>query len=369
MFAHKIHNSGDKNMFVFYFLYLAISIILLVVLSHMLLTIHLKTYDDKVTGYIKMWHRTLLRCHEKQDYRLKKREINRLKHPQKLAAFYEIYSQSPQEEFLQLITHNKTQILSVAKKYKSNTMKAYFAYLLSTFPVQGSSPVSDFDDLMSDYVLSDSVYVRENALKALYKFGDAERIAEAFEALSRKYIYHSEKLLTDGLLDFRGDFDVLSTLLMKHFGRYMECYQLAVVNCFAYKNEHKYDETLISYLKQDYISVDIKCSILRIIGKVPCEENKKILLFLLRKYRNSDDWAQAAVAANMLEQYEGDEQVIDALYEAISSPNWYVRMNCAKSLMEIGEYDEHINYIATGKDNYAANALAYAMRLRKEPTT
>lgn len=353
-------------MFIFYFLYIGISIILIIVLSHIFLTLHLKNYDLKVKEYKKMWQKTQLRCRQKKDYRLKKREIKKLKNPQMLAAFYEVYSQSPKEEFLQLFTLNKKQIIAVARKYRSTTMKAYFAYLLSIIQMHSQSLSSGFDDLMAEYVLDDSVYARENALKALYSFGNAEKVVASFKALSEKNIYHSEKLLTDGLMTFRGDFENLSSLLMKHFDKFIECYQISIINCFAYRNEHAFDQKLIQYINGTDVSMDIKCSVLRIIGKVKCEENKQILLSSLAQYNNEDGWEQAAVAASMLDDYVGDEEVITALYQAITSKNWYVRMNSAGSLIKVGESDENIDYILNCDDKYATNALAYAMSLRKE---
>ena len=297
---------------------------------------------------------------------MRKKEIHLLKNPSVLAAFYEVYSTVSPDEFHLLIANNRQQIINVARRFKSNTMKAYFAYILHTLQLHSNDVSNDFNELMMEFVLEKSVYVRENSLKVLYSFGNAYSIAKSFRTLSKKNIFHSEKLLTDGLMSFQGDFDHLTTLLMAYFEDFIECYQIAIINALAYKNEHKFDNELLKYIGREDISIDIKCSILRIIGKAPSEKHKQILILCLKQHESEYGWEQAVVAASMLGNFMNDVQVEKALCETITSRNWYVRMKSAKSLIRIGLSDEHIQEIINGDDAYAKNALLYTLNPGKE---
>ena len=192
----------EKAMFVIYFLYICIAIILFVTVLHIFLSSSLKNYDSNVSKHTQIWQNIQKRCEHSKEYRLHKREIRLLQNPSMLAAFYEVYSTVSQDEFHLLIDSNKQQIIDVARSFKSTTMKAYFAYILHTLQLHNSDLSSDFNELMMEFALENSIYVRENSLKVLYSFGNAHSIVAIFHALSKAITYHCEILLTVGLMTF-----------------------------------------------------------------------------------------------------------------------------------------------------------------------
>ncbi len=352
-------------MYLFYFLYVYIVIVLIGAVSHGFLSLYLSTNDLKVNKHKKLWEKILVRCEKKNNYKFKRREIYQLKNPQKLAAFYEVYSNASKDVFIKIIENNKWQMIAVARRYKSTTMKAYFAYIFSVFCIEDEEVSTGLDNLMIEFLDENSVYVRENVLKVLYSFGNAGKVKEAYEVLSKKKVYHSQKLLTDGLMKFSGDVEELMTLLMNNLDVFMECYQISIINVLAYKEIHIYDNQLIKYMMQKDVSIDVKCAVLRVLGKVRNEENKSILISSLLQYKHDEGWEEAAVAANMLGIYEEDEEVAKLLSQSITSRNWYIRMNSAYSLIKIGMSSEYKNEILDGDDAYAKDALTYAMSLGK----
>lgn len=348
-------------MFIFYFMCVYILIVFCVVVSHAFLASYLKKYDKYIEKDKKFWEKIHEKCRTKDDYSLKAHELNKLRKPQMLNAFYAFYSERPREEFTKILFANKEAIIKLGRKYKSTTVRAYFAYVLCSFKIEEKDLNSGLADLMLEYVLDNSVYARENALKALYSFGNARKVCEAFCRLSEKEIYHSEKLLVDGLLSFSGDFEKLSHILMENFKELMECYQVSVINYLSYKREYEYNAVLSEYMEQEECSIDIKCCILRILGRENGEQNKKILMKSVEQYMDAAEWEIASVAAGALSGYDKDKQVEELLCHALASRNWYVRINSAKSLIKINASGDGIQKILSGQDRYAKDALMYAM--------
>lgn len=350
-------------MFIFIIIITYIVIFLCIVLSHVFLNEQLKKHDDNIKKNMEYWNRIQEQCRAENQYILKKSVINQLRKPEMLAAFYETYSKVPEEEFIQVVKSNKERIIVLEKKVRSTTMRAFFAYIISTLSMNGEELSEGFDDLMLEYILDDSVYARENALKALYSFGNAKKVSKAFELLSEKNIYHSEKLLTDGLMVFKGDTRELFDSLMLVFEQLIECFQISIINALSYCEDYAYNDDLASKLYKEETSSDIKCGVIRILGKVKGEENKGHLLFVLERYQNEDVWEPAAVSAGALGGYIGDEEVMRALCNALTSKNWYVRMNSAKALARIDISQEYIQKVMDGTDKYAKNALEYVVNI------
>lgn len=112
--------------------------------------------------------------------------------------------------------------------------------------------------------------------------------------------------------------------------------------------------------------IDLKCSILRLIGRNVSEDNKRILIEYLRMDKEESNWETASVAARMLGNYVGDEGVIEVLSRAICSRNWYVRNNSASSLSQICTSPKDLTTIFEGGDTYAIQALTYALKKQEE---
>ena len=350
-------------MFSINFIWAYIIIVILCVISHLFLNWQLEYYDTKVEKNNDYWEKILERCISEKNYNLKRNEIKKLKKPQMLAAFYSVFSDMPKEEFQTIMIANKEKIIYLSSHYKNTMMKSYFAYIISTFHINTKSQLDELNDLMIQYLLSHSVYVRENTLRAIYSFGQVEIIIKAFQILSQNNINHNEKLLSDGLMTFNGKIDNLSEVLMENINHFNVCYQVAIINFFSYKEEHRFDSLIVKKLIDNRTDVNVQCCILRCIGKVKSRDNKNIFLDILRTYKNSDRWQLAAVSANLLTKYSGDVEVAKVLKDSITSNNWYVRMNSAKTLIQIGVLQEDVQVILNGDDEYAKNALTYAMSL------
>ncbi len=311
---------------------------------------------------IVVWHRTLERCREADDYRLEPQELARFSDSGMLKAFEFMAGQEGAGSCERVLEANSAELVRRISEKADTEEKGFFAYMLSEHGKGlGAKAEKVYTEFLFDLLLSDSVYCRENALRALYGFGNAEDVARAVKVLSDAGKLHNEKLLSDGLASFSGDAGELSEALMKLFPQLDDHSQSAVVTFFTFAGIHSYDGFFRDRVAEADVSTDQRCDIFRLLMKAPCEETKEILIRELLENGSSGSWEAAAVAATGLSSYPGDGGVISALLEQIKSPHWDVRMNCAFSLVRLGPGDDTLNGILSGGDAYAADALRFAL--------
>lgn len=89
------------------------------------------------------------------------------------------------------------------------------------------------------------------------------------------------------------------------------------------------------------------------------------LPILLRFVRDPDPlrWEYAAISASALARYSGGE-VVEALLQAMRSPNWYVRCNASESLEAHQLSDTDLLEVTAGSDRYAREMLLYRLEAR-----
>lgn len=157
--------------------------------------------------------------------------------------------------------------------------------------------------------------------------GTPEIVAEALRIADDGSVFLHEKLITEGLLSYTGDYHALIEQLWKKMTRYSPHTQLAILNYIRFRSG--------DYQREMYeIMMDKKA-------------HKELRL-----------------AASSLASYEG-KAVVGALKEALRSSNWYVRYAAAQSLEHL-----HVNYgdvvdITAGSDRYAREMLMYRLESRK----
>ncbi|XKH50512.1 hypothetical protein LG275_13060 [Chryseomicrobium palamuruense] len=261
-------------------------------------------------------------------------------------------------KFIRFIEDNKSNWVKLAQLYsqKNVVSKAYFAYVCERFRLNTTGSYDELTEFMMEYALDPSIYCRENALKALYAFGNSSAISDTFKALSEKGVSHNKKLLTDGLIGFQGNSQELATSLYKNLDTFGPTFQVASIDFFRHSAAHlKHD--LIHLIKEDDKNKDFTCSILRYYQKYPVQEYKPILI----KYLNSSNeyrWECAATAATTLAHYPGTD-TLHALKKGLHSKQWYVRLNSARSIASLQIDQSNLEDVLQGKDFYAKEQLVY----------
>ena len=339
-----------------------IAIVVSIIISHIFIGYSIKNYENNLTRKKIFWLDVFSECKNSGTYLLKKGLIKKLKDATMLEAFSDAYNEAREDnsDIKRILYDNRAQIAELGSKLRSNTMRAFFAYMFIGFDLRKPIDHQYFDDLMLRYLSYDSVYVRENALLALLSFGNEKKIAEAFVNLSENNIYHSEKLLGDDLLKFTGDQAKLAEELMGVFSKLNNCFKVAVINFLRYTGNHNYDIDFRNMLDSNDISIDIMCCIIRLLAKFYSAQNGEAILKVLENNYNSENWEPAAVAASSLVPYDFDN-VVQTLIGALNSKTWYVRANSAKSLAAMKISDAYISKVICGNDRYAMEELTYEL--------
>ncbi len=295
------------------------------------------------------------------DYHLPGRVVRCLRRTINLEAFSQSCKKLGPNERRRVLLENQQAIVSLQLCERSTTVHAYFAYLLRDLaPFNGDEGA--YGDLMLRFLDDDSVYARENALRAIYSFGDARLVESALTSLSSRGVSHNQKLVSDGLLTFGGDEAELAELLMSHYDELLECYRNSLVDYLNHKGIDAYDERLIKDAKSGEASLDTECAIIRKINKVPSERNLAFVEDVVKRYQDGDDWEPVAVAVAGLRHYEGNTKVKELLKDKVTSRNWYIRKNAAAALASIGLTKKDIDEIDAKNDRFAMDAIRYERR-------
>lgn len=350
-------------MFIIVFLIVYVFIVLAVITSQILSKKFLDSFSMEVHDGIRYWHSVYDKQKLNGDYVFSRGQINKLKKTYMVVAFRRFLFQLDEKERTRILMMNQVAIAKQVVKFKSNTILVYFAYILSKIEYTDDMGFICYENLMLKLLMRDSVYLREYCLKAIYHMGNPETVLSAWTTLSERGVYHSEKLLADGLREFKGNIYVLTDFLFDSFDGLSDCYQISFVNFLSIENMTSYNERLIQKYDRE-MSSDLQCAIIRLIGKWGDPKGRDFLLDCIRIKDSQAVWETIAVAINGLGNYQKTNEVSDILLQTISSPNWYIRMNSARTLQKIGLTQEEKDRILQGDDPYAVDALEYALSMK-----
>lgn len=336
-------------------------LIFIMLLTHYIFTKGIRQFDRSVEDKRKKWAHRLEKMSEEDNYKLSTKEVRRLRNPMELKSFFNEVDTLDNEKKHDIVLNNSEDIINVVRKSMNETMMAFYAHLISELKITKAQ--DEFKDFMLELIKGKSVYLRENALRAIYSFGDKGLVVKAIKWLSDNDVYHDKKLISDGLVTYAGDSDDLCEALAKALDECNDNYKDAIIRYFSYAKWTGGREYLVNLLERENTNTDIVCSIIRTVCKEKSEENRKILIDTINKYCDAEDKGPAIVATTFVGRYTQDEQIQKLLQKNISSSDWYIRMNSAKSLIECGASDAQIQQILNGDDRFAKDALEYMLHV------
>lgn len=264
-----------------------------------------------------------------------------------------LYLQNLKEVFFKILPHyQKVEIIR----------QTYFVYFLSKHSYIYESSRNQVVNFLISSTTSKSVYLRENALHTLYALGNVTYVKEAFFQMNYQGINHHHKLLTDGLLKFKGDSKSLSETFIEEFKNYNENYKVACINYFSYQ---KIDckEFIYSLLSKETEEKEVRIACIRYFSNILYEPVLPLLYKLMED--DKENWEYAAITANTLKKYTSSK-TNSYLENALKSHNWYVRNNAAASLIEITKKEKLEKMIQNLEDRYAIDALNYQLSLQEK---
>lgn len=257
-------------------------------------------------------------------------------------------------------TQMRTVFVELSKTYRfrDEIQKAYFARLIEMFEVCRNYKEKDvLIDSLIEMTSSTNIYVRENALRALYTVGDPEIILSVWKKMQENNLNHSRKLLADGLLSFVGDKEKLACLLMQNRKKLNINFNLAMMQFIRFSSD-RYKADFFDILSNEKENKEVRLEAIRYLRKYPYGLAREELQRYIT-YRDYIDWEYAAMAASALASYPGEDTVI-CLKQGLKSNNWHVRKNCAVSLIiDLKTPQIELQDIYNGNDRYAREILLY----------
>lgn len=247
---------------------------------------------------------------------------------------------------------------------KEPIQRAYLAYLMGRYAiVEQEKRGGLLHQFLKELLFSNNLYCRENALRAYYGTKDGKAVLEAIRILDKNQFFHHGKLLTEGLMSFRGDHSQLIEMLWAELDAFRVENQVAILNYIRFR-KGGYEARMLALLQDEKKDPELHFAAIRYLGKYPYPPALDTLLRLARD-RDEARWNYAAISATSLASYPG-EQTVEVLKRALHHRNWYVRYNAAVSLEAM-----HLSYvdmadILTGEDRYAREMLEYRMEERAQ---
>lgn len=246
--------------------------------------------------------------------------------------------------------------------YHDPMQKTYFAYVLRKYGILEGRPVPVLVEFLLRLLEENSLYCRESALQALYSTGDSGCVLLALRVVDDSEKFHHAKLLTDGLLTFRGDRQQLAQSLWRAFETFSVPMQTVILDFIRYGGI-RLPEELLGILADENREDELRFSCIRYFTKFPYPPAYPLLLQFVEHTRNRR-WEYAAIAATALGAYPGERSVL-ALKKALSSAVWYVRFNAAKSLEAFHLTYMELSDVMDSGDRYAREILQYQMDLAR----
>lgn len=294
----------------------------------------------------------------------------RLRKLEKLRAFEhsleEVEKRVSAQEYENYLSGLRSVFLDLAFYYGRRDLieRAYFASLIKKFRIdRGHSSYDGLMDFLTSMVIGKDVYARENALGALYSIGNQEAVLAAWQKMEDNAVIHSVKLLADGLLNFSGNKHELAELLYAHRTEFGTHLNLPVMQFIRFSDDG-FKQEFLELLVKDSEDKELRLEAVRYFRRYPYEPAREVLQNFLR-YQEYIDWEYAAMAASTLSQYPGvDTQ--ECLKQGLKASNWYIRFNCAQSLIyglkvpQVRLYD-----VYNGHDRYAREILKYVSELQE----
>lgn len=246
---------------------------------------------------------------------------------------------------------------------RESVQTAYFAHFLTKHRMIVHSENGELQQIMMQCMQKESLYCRVNGLRGLCAFGKEESVLCAIEQVDASDVFFHGKLLTELLLSFTGNHEMLIDEIWKRRGQYQIGTQVALLNYIRFKTgQHcqRFYEILVDETEQK----EVRLAAVRYLGRYPYAPAKRILLKMLKEEDNVH-WEFASIAASCLARYDG-EDVMNALIKAMSSKQWYVRFNAANSLKTKKlDYEDLIEVVHKG-DRYAREMVMYRLVTREQ---
>ena len=203
------------------------------------------------------------------------------------------------EEYLKA-NYVSMQILAYKYKKKEAADKAFFSFFISNnIPCDGSE-YNVLMEVLVSYLEESTIYCRENVLKALYAMGNYQAIENAFRIMSERKWFHHHKLISDGLVTFKGDKEELAEKMWLSFNNLDVNIMLSIIKFISVVSDN-FKERLFPLLKSKDLDIEVHIAIMRYYRNHIYEPVKVLLLGYIKSNSTVDENIKI-VATSILEK-------------------------------------------------------------------
>lgn len=241
---------------------------------------------------------------------------------------------------------------------KNPSEQAYYAYVISLLDYDTTILSPDFPGKFMEFLNSKSLYVFSNTMNALYHFGQPHLLSQALDAVDQRGAFYHKKLLIDGLLGARVDYEVFNPMVLERFPRYQPYLQESLLDFFR-MNNWDVSALCLRLMRDPKTNKQVYYTAMRYFAKFPCDASDTFFLRILKEPNQS--WIEQMLSIQGLAH--NDTQPVRAAIESkITSPDWYVRLNAAEYLQKHHLTRQEIYDILSLRDRYSAEILRYCCR-------
>lgn len=208
--------------------------------------------------------------------------------------------------------------------------------------------------IMLENLKAKNLLVRIETLRFISSQRNRKLMILALEAIQGQPQYFSNKLLTDTLLEFQGDKKMLLEEIWENQVAYSQNIKVAILQTITVMKEESFAERIYEIVEDQEADKELRIAGLKYFQSVSRPEYVKTFA----EFLTNPTWEYGAVAANVLRNYDCTE-VFDQLLEGSASRNWYVRNNCAKTIVACCKW-EQIRRAMRSEDRYSRDSIQYA---------
>ena len=213
---------------------------------------------------------------------------------------------------------------------KNNMEKAYFAYVVGKdITPENAEQIDGLMETLYSFLNNKSINCRGNALSAICSVGKVNNVIRALQIINNNGSNANSILIANCLEKFSGNMHILSVKLINLFDKCIENVQIAIIKFLA-TIASDFDKELIEKLDDEYVSVDVKCEIMRYFQVNKSENMKEWLISELEnEHIKANDLIVKAIGTlgyyedarvdALLEklQYSEDEMILETAHRSI----------------------------------------------------
>ena len=287
---------------------------------------------------------------------------SKLKWVHNLLIFEQILDeQKSKEKYLENVKNIFYDLATYYQK-KDGVKKAYFAYIIGKYKIKDKMDGNIITNTLFMFLNEESMYCRDNSLKAIIKLGNIDDIIKVFKEIKESKYYYSVEMLFGSLMEFEGNIQKLSEKMWEEFEQFDEMTQIVIIK-FITIYKLNYSEVFYDLLESENTNNKIKIELTKYY-KDNVFDRVESLLIHNTKLTGVLNRELVIESARTLSSYNSLETK-EALKNLLKRNDWDIRMVAAESLSILGASYYELAEIFNGEDNVLRRILKYKIQSYK----